>query len=144
MARFLSILNFPNQTCLSSWGTFIRYTKVKRHTRADTLAKAYSSRSSVCLKAASTTFKPLQRQFNEYSLLKTFTLACNLKRKKFRILNLRQNWGRGLVDRKLVEAPSIFIAGRPKAALLFWFLGDFRCGVLLFMVILVVYNYQNR
>ena len=31
----------------------------------------------------------------------------------------RQNPGRGLVDRKLVEAPSDFIAGRPKAALLF-------------------------
>ena len=31
----------------------------------------------------------------------------------------RQNNGRGLVDRKLVEAPSNFIAGRPKASLLF-------------------------
>ena len=36
----------------------------------------------------------------------------------------RQNQGRGLVDRKLVNAPpppppSNFIAGRPKAALLF-------------------------
>ena len=41
----------------------------------------------------------------------------------------RQNQGRGLVDRKLVKAipPSNFIAGRPKAALLFWFFGDFRC-----------------
>ena len=29
---------------------------------------------------------------------------------------------------------------RPKAALLFWFFGDFRCGVLLFMVILVIYK----
>ena len=35
--------------------------------------------------------------------------------------------------------PSNFIAGRPKAALLFWFFSDFRCGVLLFMVILVIY-----
>ena len=33
----------------------------------------------------------------------------------------KQNQGRGLVDRKLVQAPSNFIAGRPKAALLFWF-----------------------
>ena len=24
-----------------------------------------------------------------------------------------------------------FIAGRPKAALLFWFFGDFRCGALI-------------
>ena len=36
----------------------------------------------------------------------------------------RQNLGRGLVDRKLVEAPSNFIAGRPKAALLFCLLLD--------------------
>ena len=51
----------------------------------------------------------------------------------------RQNQGRGLVDRKLVKAPSNFIAGRPKAALLFWFFGGFRCGVPLFIVMLVVY-----
>ena len=50
-----------------------------------------------------------------------------------------QNKGQGLVDCKLVEAPSNFIAGRPKAALLFWLFGDFRCGVLLFLVILVIY-----
>ena len=56
----------------------------------------------------------------------------------------RQNSGRGLVDHKLVEAPSNFIAGRPKAALLFWFFGDLRCGALLFMVILVIYKYKNR
>ena len=29
-------------------------------------------------------------------------------------------------------------------ALLFWFFGDFRCGALLFMVILVIYKYKNR
>ena len=53
----------------------------------------------------------------------------------------RQKQGRGLVDRKLVQAPPvIFIAGRPKAALLFWFFGDFRCGALLFMVIYVKYK----
>ena len=47
---------------------------------------------------------------------------------------------------KLVEAPSPsnFIAGRPKTALLFWFFGDFRCGVLILMLILVVYKYKNR
>ena len=38
------------------------------------------------------------------------------------------------------SSPSvIFIAGRPKAALLFWFFGDFRCNALLFMVIHVIY-----
>ena len=40
--------------------------------------------------------------------------------------------------------PVIFIAGRPKAALLFWFFGDFRCGALLFMIIHVKYKYKNR
>ena len=34
----------------------------------------------------------------------------------------------------------IFIAGRPKAALLFCFFGDFRCGALLFVVIHVIYS----
>ena len=40
--------------------------------------------------------------------------------------------------------PVIFIAGRPKAALLFWFFGDFRCGALLFMVIHVIYRCKNK
>ena len=42
-----------------------------------------------------------------------------------------------LVDRKLVEALCNFIAGRPKAALLFWFFGDFSvvcCYLLLFLL----------
>ena len=34
--------------------------------------------------------------------------------------------------------------GRPEAALLLWFFGDFRCDVLLFMVILDIYQYKNR
>ena len=29
-------------------------------------------------------------------------------------------------------------------ALLFWFFGDFRCGVPLFIVIPVIYKYRNR
>ena len=56
----------------------------------------------------------------------------------------KQNQGRELIDRKLVQAPSSFIAGRPKAALLFGRFSDFRCGVPLFIVILVIYRYQNR
>ena len=63
----------------------------------------------------------------------------------------KQNQGRGLVDRKLVQAPlpppppppppppSKFTAGRPKAALLFWFFGGSRCGIPLFIVMLVIY-----
>ena len=42
-----------------------------------------------------------------------------------------------------VPPPSSFIAGRPKAALLFWFFRDFRCGALLFMGFLVIYKYKN-
>ena len=56
----------------------------------------------------------------------------------------KQNQGRGLVDHKLVLAPSNFIAGCPKAALLFWFFGEFRCKALLFLFILVIYKYKNR
>ena len=52
----------------------------------------------------------------------------------------KQKQGRGLVDHKLVQAPSNFIAGRPKAALLFWFFGGgFRCGVPLFIVMQDIY-----
>ena len=35
------------------------------------------------------------------------------------------------------------MAGRPKAALLFWFFRDFRCGVPLFIGILVVCGYED-
>ena len=50
-----------------------------------------------------------------------------------------------LITLILVISPSVFfIAGRPKAALLFWFFGNFRCGALLFMVIHVIYKYKNR
>ena len=45
---------------------------------------------------------------------------------------------------QVCSPPVIFIAGRPKAALLFWFFGDFRCGALLFMVIHVIYKYKNK
>ena len=43
-----------------------------------------------------------------------------------------------MVDHNLAEATNNFIAGRPKAAVLFWFFGNFRSGALLFMVILVI------
>ena len=53
---------------------------------------------------------------------------------------LRARVGRPQTSLRL---PVIFIAGRPKAALLFWFFGDFRCGALLFMVIHVKYKYKK-
>ena len=46
-----------------------------------------------------------------------------------------------MFDCKLIEAPSNFIARRPKAARLFWFFGDLRRGVSLF---LVIYKYKIR
>ena len=56
------------------------------------------------------------------------------------------NQGRGLVDHKLVNPPppSNFIAGRPKAAYLIWFFSDFRCGVPLFIVIIVMEDASDR
>ena len=56
----------------------------------------------------------------------------------------KQNKGRRLVDRKLFEAPGNFIAGRPEAALKFWFFGDFRCGMWLFTVLLVRYKDRKQ
>ena len=53
----------------------------------------------------------------------------------------KQNQGQGLVDCKLVQAPQHIIADRAKAAFLFWLFSDFRCGVPLFIVILVIYKY---
>ena len=43
-----------------------------------------------------------------------------------------------------LKSPSNFIADRSKAALLFWFYSDFRCGVSLFIVIHVIYKYRYR
>ena len=56
----------------------------------------------------------------------------------------RQNQGRELLYHKLVQPPSNYVAGRPKAALLFWFFGHFRCGEPLFIVIRVICKYKNR
>ena len=84
------------------------------------------------------------------TLVHIFTSFSFPEHNSVTIRNILMSWGRGLVDRKLFEAPppppppSNFIAGRPTAALLFWFLGDFRCGALLFMVIHVIYKYKNR
>ena len=47
--------------------------------------------------------------------------------------------GEGWSTTNQLKPLSNFIAGRPKAALLFWFFGGFRCGVPLFIVMLVIY-----
>ena len=53
-----------------------------------------------------------------------------------------QEWLRMDFTQTSSSPPVIFIAGRPKTTLLFWFFGDFRCGALLFMVIHVIYKYK--
>ena len=58
------------------------------------------------------------------------------------LVNQSRNKGEGWSTTKRVQAPSNFIAGRPKAAPLFWFFGGFRCGVPLFIVMLVIYSYK--
>ena len=54
-------------------------------------------------------------------------------------MNQGRTKGEGWSTTNKFEPPSNFIAGRPKAALLFWFFGGFRCGVPLFIVMLVIY-----
>ena len=51
----------------------------------------------------------------------------------------KQKQERGLVDRKLVQTPK-FYCWLPKAALLFWLFGDFRCDVPLFIVNFAIYK----
>ena len=48
-------------------------------------------------------------------------------------------WNRKISLEKSEFKQTQFIAGRPKAALLFWLFSDLRCGVPLFIVILVIY-----
>ena len=59
-------------------------------------------------------------------------------------MNQGKSKGEGLSTANLFKPHRDFNDGRPKAALLFWFFGDFRCGVPLFIVILVIYKYKNR
>ena len=55
--------------------------------------------------------------------------------------NKRRDWSTANLLKPSVHN---FIAGRPKVAPLFRFFGDFKCGVLLFIVILVIHKYRNR
>ena len=55
------------------------------------------------------------------------------------LVNQSRTKGEGWSTTNEFKPPSNFIGDRPKAALLFWFFGGFRCGVPLFIVILVIY-----
>ena len=59
-------------------------------------------------------------------------------------MNQGRTKGEGWSTAIKLKPPSNVIAGRPNAALLFWLFSDFRCGVPLFIVILVTYKYKNR
>ena len=59
-------------------------------------------------------------------------------------MNHGRTKGEGWSTANQLKPPSNFIAGRPKAALLFWFFGELRCGVPLFIVTLVIYRYTKR
>ena len=59
-------------------------------------------------------------------------------------MNQKRSKGEGGRPQTSIRPQVFFVAGRPKAALLFWFFGDFRCGALLFMVIHVIYKYKNK
>ena len=43
-----------------------------------------------------------------------------------------------------LRPPGNFIAGRLRAALLFWFFGGFGCGVPLFVIVLIVFWCEGR
>ena len=60
------------------------------------------------------------------------------------LMNQSRTKGEGWSTENLFKPPSNYIAGRPKAALLFELFGDFSCDVLLYIVLLVIYNYRNR
>ena len=64
-----------------------------------------------------------------------FTVSCRIIFAKLEDLEMWPNYQGGF---------SVLKCGRPKAAFLFWFFGDFRCGALLFMVIHVIYKDKNR
>ena len=53
-------------------------------------------------------------------------------------MNQGRTKGEGWSTANKLKPPGHFFAGRPKAALLFWFFGGIRCGVPLFIVILVI------
>ena len=55
------------------------------------------------------------------------------------ILNLIESVSEEFPSYSLIKPPGDFVAGRPKAVLLFWFFGGLRCGVPLFIVMLVIY-----
>ena len=66
-----------------------------------------------------------------------FFIVCTC----FVCLTIAETRARVGLPQASISPPIYLIAGRSKAALLFWFFDDLKCGALLFMVILVIYKY---
>ena len=67
------------------------------------------------------------------------SVACIICLHDIYVMNHNRTSARAKCKVNCSSPPSNLIAGRPKAALLFRFFGGFRCGVPLFIVMLVIY-----
>ena len=88
-------------------------------------------------------FSPLIPPTRFAFCLYLFVYFCYCCLYLFCLLNQSRNKGEGWSTANLFKPPSNFIADRLKAALLFWFFSDFKCGVPLFIIILVVFKYKK-
>ena len=132
------IVNFPfldgDVPRSASYGVYI--SQLIRFARVSSHVDDFNTRNKVL------TAKLLRQGYRYHKLRKAFS---KFYRRHFDIVSKYNVGLKTLLLQGLSEpAPVIFIAGRPKAALLFWFFGDFRCGALLFMVIHVIYKYKNK
>ena len=59
-------------------------------------------------------------------------------------MNQDRTKGEGWSTENWLKLPSNFVSGRPTAALLYWFFGDFKCGVPLFLLYINIKIDKNR
>ena len=117
---------------LTSYGVYI--SQLIRFARVSSHVDYYNTRNKVL------TAKLLRQGYRYHRIRKAFSKIC---RRHFDIVSKLKTFllqGLSALD----EAPSNITASRPKAALLFWFFGDFRCGVPLFIIIRVIYKCKNK
>ena len=132
----------------NTWGQLVLLTTILNHKTCINTSRQVLEKTIFAINAIFTQDNNLSKTKVEGSLQKT-NATCS-KCKTFLVRSCCIWWtkteAKARVGRPQTSSspPVIFIAGRPKAALLFWFFGDFRCGALLFMVIHVIYKYKNR
>ena len=112
---------------------------------AQNIVKSLNALTETCVPIKIVTFRTWDPPWLTTAIKKHIRKRKRAYRKAKRT-NLQTHWVkfkylRNLVTTMIRESKK---AGRPKAALLFWFFGDFRCGALLFMVIHVIYKYKKR